>query len=54
MMKNYCQPATEVVEVVMESQILAGSGGSDPAPAPASGVNATRTAYGNGGSSVVW
>ena len=50
MMKNYCQPATTIAEVSMESQILAGSGGGDPAPAP--GVNATRTAYGNGGSSV--
>ena len=54
MRKNYCQPATTIAEVIMVSQILAGSGGSDPAPAPASGVNATRTAYGNGGSSVVW
>ena len=51
MRKNYCQPATEVAEVVMESRLLSGSGG-DPAPAPASGVNATRTAYSNGGNSV--
>ncbi|MBQ7996986.1 MAG: hypothetical protein IJ249_04900 [Paludibacteraceae bacterium] len=47
MRKNYCQPATEVAEVVTESQILAGSGGG-PAPAPASGVNATRSGYGEG------
>ena len=48
-MKNYCQPATKVVEVVMESQLLAGS----PAgPAPAPGVNATRQTYANGGSKI--
>ena len=51
MRKNYCQPATEVAEVVTVSRVLMASGGG-PAPAPASGVNATRTAYGNGGSSV--
>lgn len=45
MMKNYCQPATTIVEVVMESQILAGSGGG---PAPAPGVKANRTGYGEG------
>lgn len=45
MRKNYCQPATEVVEVVMENQLLAGS----PAgPALAPGVNANRTGYGEG------
>ena len=43
MMKNYCQPATEVVEVVMESLLLAGS----PAgPALAPGVNGVRSGYG--------
>ncbi len=51
MRKNYCQPATEVAEVVTVSRVLMASG-DGPAPAPASGVNATRTAYGNGGSSV--
>ena len=50
MRKNYCQPATEVAEVIMVSQILAGSGGGDPTPA--SGVNATRQTYANGGSKV--
>ena len=50
MRKNYCQPATTIAEVIMVSQILAGSG--DPAPAPAPGVNATRQTYANGGSKV--
>ena len=48
MKKTYCQPATEVAGVVLESQILAGSGG----PAGAPGVNGSRTAYGDGGNSV--
>ena len=53
MKKTYCQPATEVAEVVTVSRVLmASGGGGGPAPAPASDVNATRTAYGNGGSSV--
>lgn len=45
MKKTYFRPATEVVEVVMESQLLAGSGGG---PAPAPGVKANRTGYGDG------
>lgn len=45
MKKSYFQPATTVVEVVMESQILAGSGGG---PASAPGVKANRTGYGDG------
>ena len=53
MRKNYCQPATEVAEVVTVSRVLMASGGGDPAPAPASGVNATRTAY-SSGESKVW
>ena len=44
MRKNYCQPATTIAEVIMVSQILAGSGGGDPAP----GVKANRTGYGEG------
>ena len=48
MKKSYFQPATEVAEVVTVSRVLMASGGSDPAPAPASGVNATRTAYSSG------
>lgn len=42
MKKTYFQPATEVVGVVMESQILAGSGD----PAPVQGVHASRSGYG--------
>lgn len=45
MKKSYFQPATEVVGVVMEGQILAGSGGG---PALAPGVKANRTGYGEG------
>ena len=45
MMKMYQEPATEVVEVQMESQILSGSGGG---PASAPGVNASRSSYGDG------
>ncbi len=45
MRKMYQEPATEVVGVQMESQVLAGS---PPAPAPAPGVNAGRTGYGSG------
>ena len=47
MKKSYFQPATEVAEVVTASRVLMASGGGS-APAPASGVNATRTAYGEG------
>ena len=43
MNKNYCQPATGVAEVVMESRLLAGSP-ADPALAP--GVNGARSSYG--------
>jgi len=45
MRKNYCQPATTIAEVIMVSQILAGSGGG---PASAPGVKANRTGYGEG------
>ena len=37
-------PATEVVGVQMESQILSGSGGG---PAAAPGVNGSRSSYGD-------
>ena len=51
MRKNYCQPATEVAGVVMESQLLAGS----PAgPAPAPGVNGVRSGYGTAGIEETW
>ena len=52
MKKSYFQPATEVAEVVTVSRVLMASGGSDPAPAPATSVSATRTAYSNGGGKV--
>jgi len=51
MKKTYCQPATEVAEVVTVSRVLMASGGG-PAPAPATSVSATRQTYGNGGSNV--
>ena len=46
MKKSYFQPATEVAEVVTVSRVLMASGGGDPAPAP--GVKANRTGYGEG------
>ena len=52
MKKSYCQPVTEVGEVVTVSRVLMASGDPTPTPSPVPGVNATRTAYGNGGSSV--
>ena len=52
MKKSYFQPATEVAEVVTVSRVLMASGGSDPAPTPATSVSATRQTYGNGGSNV--
>ncbi|MBO6307068.1 MAG: hypothetical protein J6M55_06140 [Paludibacteraceae bacterium] len=52
MKKSYCQPATEVAEVVTVSRVLMASGGGDPAPTPATSVSATRTAYSNGGGKV--
>lgn len=50
MKKTYCQPATGVAEVVMESQLLAGS---PAAPAGAPGVNGARSSYGTG-ESIDW
>ena len=54
MKKSYFQPATEVAEVVTVSRVLMASGGGDPTPTPSPvpGVNATRTAYGNGATKV--
>ena len=46
MRKMYQEPATEIAEVQMEKQILAGSPSGGPAGAP--GVNARRTGYGSG------
>ena len=45
MRKMYQEPATEVVGIQMESQVLAGSPGG---PAAAPGVNAGRSGYGAG------
>ena len=51
MRKMYQEPATEVFGIQMESQVLAGS----PAgPAPAPGVNAGRSGYGNSGGTEIW
>ena len=50
MKKTYFQPATGVAEVVMESQLLAGS---PAAPAGAPGVNGARSSYGTG-ESIDW
>ena len=51
MRKMYQEPATEVVGIQMESQVLAGS----PAgPAPAPGVNAGRSGYGSAGGGEIW
>ena len=47
MRKTYLLPATEVVEVRMESQILSGSGGGGGGSTP-SGVGARRNGYGDG------
>ncbi|MBQ7996898.1 MAG: hypothetical protein IJ249_04445 [Paludibacteraceae bacterium] len=53
MKKTYFQPATEIAEVVMESQLLAGS---PAAPAGAPGVNGVRSGYvtEGGGSEITW
>lgn len=50
MRKTYLMPATEVVEVEMESQILSGSGGSGGGGGGSSsnGVSAKRNGYGDG------
>lgn len=50
MRKTYLLPATEVVEVRMESQILSGSGGSGGSGGGStpSGVGARRYGYGDG------
>jgi len=48
MKKSYFQPATEVAEVVTVSRVLMASGGGDPAPAPATSVNGSRSGYGEG------
>lgn len=50
MRKTYLMPATEVVEVEMESQILSGSGGSGGSGGGSSsnGVSAKRNGYGDG------
>ena len=51
MRKNYCQPATEIAGVVMESQLLAGS---PAAPAGAPGVNGVRSGYGTEAIEETW
>ena len=53
MRKTYLMPATEVVEVSMESQILSGSGGSGGGEgggggSSSNGVSAKRNGYGDG------
>ena len=52
MRKTYLLPATEVVEVRMESQILSGSGGSGGSGggggSSSNGVSGKRNGYGNG------
>jgi hypothetical protein len=52
MRKTYLMPATEVVEVEMESQILSGSGGSGGSGggggSSSNGVSAKRNGYSNG------